>query len=224
MTMVPIGFSEKLPARRVMRAWVDGQELVVWRSASGKLSAWDNRCPHRGMRLSYGFVRGETLACIYHGWHYGIGGGCKYIPAHPELEPPSSISSVSYFIMEAQGVLWASISGPQAPPKLMEGLEPIRSITVECSYGSIVKQLHRTRIFDQGGITLTASEQPMILTYAAAPSNFKVLILIQLVSDNSVNLHLMCSNNWSVKGRIAVSRWCEEIQRLCELSNQKAAG
>ena len=67
MTNVAVGLSKDLPNGRVMRAIVGEQDLVVWRSKSGVLSAWDNRCPHRGMRLSHGFVRGEALACVYHG-------------------------------------------------------------------------------------------------------------------------------------------------------------
>jgi len=68
-----------------MRAKTGREDLVVWRSASGVLSAWENRCPHRGMRLSHGFVRGESLACAYHGWHFECSGRCHYIPAHPDF-------------------------------------------------------------------------------------------------------------------------------------------
>ena len=66
-------------------------ELAVWRSASGRIAAWRDRCPHRGMRLSHGFVRGESLNCIYHGWTYGADGACRRIPAHPEVVPPATI-------------------------------------------------------------------------------------------------------------------------------------
>lgn len=47
-------------------------------------------CPHRGMRLSLGFIRGDQVACLYHGWHYDAG-QCRYIPAHPQLTPPETI-------------------------------------------------------------------------------------------------------------------------------------
>ncbi|MGB1508948.1 MAG: Rieske (2Fe-2S) protein, partial [Paracoccaceae bacterium] len=58
MNCIGVGFSDTLSNARVMRAFVNGKDVVVWRSTSGKLSAWENRCPHRGMRLSHGFVRG----------------------------------------------------------------------------------------------------------------------------------------------------------------------
>ncbi|MEH6728896.1 MAG: Rieske 2Fe-2S domain-containing protein, partial [Hyphomicrobiales bacterium] len=91
---VPVALSADLPDGGVMRAQIDAElplDLVVWRSRSGQVSAFDNRCPHRGMRLSFGFVRGERLSCIYHGWQYGQDGGCRHIPAHPDMTPPASI-------------------------------------------------------------------------------------------------------------------------------------
>ena len=65
-----------------------GEEIVVWRDATGAAHAWEDRCPHRGMRLSMGFVRSDRIACLYHGWQYGTDGHCLYIPAHPEIQVP----------------------------------------------------------------------------------------------------------------------------------------
>jgi phenylpropionate dioxygenase-like ring-hydroxylating dioxygenase large terminal subunit len=87
-TWTATGLAHDLPKSVVMAGRFQDTELAIWRSATGKLSAWVDRCPHRGMRLSHGFVRGETLSCIYHGWVYGTDGGCKHIPAHPALTPP----------------------------------------------------------------------------------------------------------------------------------------
>src|SRR3989338_3926114 len=63
---VAVGLSRDLPAGVAMPALWQGRELAVWRSASGKLSAWDDRCPPRGMRLSHGFVGGGALAGAVH--------------------------------------------------------------------------------------------------------------------------------------------------------------
>jgi len=68
MTAQPIGLSRNLAQRQVMRAVLmqpggNDLDIAVWRSVSGVVNAWENRCPHRGMRLSHGFVRGESLAC-----------------------------------------------------------------------------------------------------------------------------------------------------------------
>ena len=87
----PVGMSEALPRGGVIRVVVNEQDVVVWRGNDGSVRAWENRCPHRGMRLSYGFVRGNRLTCLSHGWGYDGQGSFVSIPAHPALTPPKTI-------------------------------------------------------------------------------------------------------------------------------------
>ncbi len=126
----PVALARDLPRLCVMPVCVDGIELALWRSATGRLAAWADRCPHRGMRLSHGFVRGEALSCIYHGWSYGAEGNCLRIPAHPDLEPPEAIRVPVYHAAESGGVVWVATQATDAPPPVVEGA-PLRSLTVE---------------------------------------------------------------------------------------------
>lgn len=128
-----IGLSRDLEPCGVMQGHWQGADIAVWRSASGRLSAWKDRCPHRGMRLSHGFVRGETLACIYHGWVYGTEGSCRHIPAHPAMQPPATIKAEVYQAREQDGVIWiAAQADPQGPAQLA-GMIGLRSLTVRAS-------------------------------------------------------------------------------------------
>ena len=43
------------------------QDIVLWRDAGGAIHALEDRCPHRGARLSLGWNLGDRLACWYHG-------------------------------------------------------------------------------------------------------------------------------------------------------------
>src|SRR5918993_4621400 len=43
------------------------QNIVLWRDPAGGLRALEDRCPHRGARLSLGWNLGDRLACWYHG-------------------------------------------------------------------------------------------------------------------------------------------------------------
>jgi phenylpropionate dioxygenase-like ring-hydroxylating dioxygenase large terminal subunit len=125
-----VALARDVPALCVMPVTVDGTQMALWRSATGRLAAWADRCPHRGMRLSHGYVRGEALSCIYHGWSYGTEGQCLRIPAHPDLEPPEAIRVPVYHAMESGGVVWVATQVPDAPAPNVEGL-PLRSMTVE---------------------------------------------------------------------------------------------
>lgn len=227
MASVAVGLSVNLPAGRVMRAWVEGAERVVWRSATGQLSAWDNRCPHRGMRLSHGFVRGESLACIYHGWHYGDEGRCHYIPAHPKMTPHKSIGTTPHTILEQHGVMWVLTEGETSVPphtgKLSEDLQPVRTLTVACSSGKLLKYLADSEVSDENGTLLLANtytSHPMLITYQSDSSEFALILLIQTVSETTSNIHMLCSSHWSTEGKIGLSRWGDSIRRAAEVEQQ----
>jgi nitrite reductase/ring-hydroxylating ferredoxin subunit len=133
MEWAPVGLSGDLGPGQVMAATVVGAELAVWRAVSGRVSAWVDRCPHRGMRLSHGFVRGETLACLYHGWTYDLGGHCRRIPAHPALVPPAAIAVPGYEVVEAAGVIWVAARGTAGSPPDLPRWRGLRSLPFDAT-------------------------------------------------------------------------------------------
>ncbi len=102
---VAIAISCNVPAGEVHPVVVNGIELAAWRGHDGAAHLWEDRCPHRGMRLSFGFVRGDRLTCIYHGWEYGDDGACRKVPAHPEMIPPASLCANVYPVTEKHGMI-----------------------------------------------------------------------------------------------------------------------
>lgn len=214
----PIGLSINLPVNRVMRALAHDHDVAIWRSASGKLSAWTNRCPHRGMRLSHGFVRGEALACLYHGWHYDADGKCRYIPAHPELTPPETIEVQSYSIAESGGVLWLATSGKAKPLVLPDDLQPVRSITFDCDADSIVKAMSDTVLIGTDGEPLHVSRvslEPHVFSLEAADGRASVYVLLQQMTDRTT-AHVLAHNSWTTDGLVEISRWSEMTRRIAE--------
>ena len=88
-----------------------GEDIAIWRGENGSAQAWRNQCLHRGMRLSFGQVRGDRLSCRYHGWQYDEAGQCKFMPAHRDMTPPASIRVPSYGCREANGLIWVKLEG-----------------------------------------------------------------------------------------------------------------
>lgn len=82
------------------------------------------------MRLSHGFVRGEALSCIYHGWRYGQDGHCMKIPAHPALEPPEAIRVPAFAARESSGVVWVAETELVAEPPSFPGFAGFRTLRV----------------------------------------------------------------------------------------------
>jgi 5,5'-dehydrodivanillate O-demethylase len=40
----------------------------------------DHHCPHRGTQLCVGYVEGDEISCLYHGWKLGGDGLCTVRP------------------------------------------------------------------------------------------------------------------------------------------------
>lgn len=66
----PIAAAHDLPYRHVFHGQLLGREFAVWRADDDYVNIWENRCLHRGVRLSIGLNDGRELKCQYHGWRY----------------------------------------------------------------------------------------------------------------------------------------------------------
>jgi phenylpropionate dioxygenase-like ring-hydroxylating dioxygenase large terminal subunit len=69
-----IASAEVAPAD-VVGVEVGGSELVVWRSADGRPTVCEARCPHQWSHLAAeGAVDGDELVCLSHFWRFDAGG------------------------------------------------------------------------------------------------------------------------------------------------------
>ncbi|MER6630326.1 DUF5914 domain-containing protein [Streptomyces sp. NPDC000987] len=62
-----VGASREVRGDRPLSGTVAGQEVVVWRTADGRLAAGPGVCPHLGAPLADSPVRCGTLVCHWHG-------------------------------------------------------------------------------------------------------------------------------------------------------------
>lgn len=226
----PVALSRDLPTGGVMRAVVGDVDMVVWRGHSGRAHAWDNRCPHRGMRLSFGFVRGDRLACLYHGWQYGEDAACRQIPAHPDLEPPQTICASAYGCVEHDGVIWASADADPTPD-LITGLQPhngiaIRSITVEAGEQRVIDLLAKGDFplseSDTAGSgatrTRTSGAKARRVVVEVREGNDRRMLIASLhpLHSHKTAVHLQTTPDASVGLKIALSRWSERLRWIAE--------
>ncbi|OYZ16252.1 MAG: hypothetical protein B7Y39_15905 [Bdellovibrio sp. 28-41-41] len=80
------------------------QDLVIWRTESGKLGCVDAYCPHMGTHLGKGTVSKENIQCFFHHWKYDSDGHCKDIPADPSF--CKSVKTKSYAVSEHFDSIW----------------------------------------------------------------------------------------------------------------------
>jgi len=97
-----------------------GQQIVLWRDAKGKIQALEDRCPHRGARLSMGWNLGDRIACWYHGIEVGGEGEVKDVPAVDRCPLIGQKCVRSYVVQEAHGAvfLYFGVTADETPSEL----------------------------------------------------------------------------------------------------------
>jgi phenylpropionate dioxygenase-like ring-hydroxylating dioxygenase large terminal subunit len=96
-----------------------GEKIVAWRDGKGQLSVMSDQCPHRGVALSVGKLKGDCIQCPFHGFEYDTSGACTLIPANGrDAEPPKAMHVKTYTTREEHGFIYLWWGEPQVeyPP------------------------------------------------------------------------------------------------------------
>ncbi len=99
-----------------------GQNFVLFRDQSGKVSCLSDVCVHRGASLSQGMIVNGCVECPYHGWRYDGEGDCVKIPAQPDNGRkgiPKKARVDTYPVEEHYGWVWVflgDLPAEQRPP------------------------------------------------------------------------------------------------------------
>ena len=168
----PIAASADLVPRHVFDGMLLGQELAVWRADDGFANIWENRCLHRGVRLTIGLNQGSELQCQYHGWRYANRtASCSYIPAHPANAPSRTVCNKTYPVVEKYGLVWSLLDqGPTFPEvAALEGSDctPIRAIPINAPSEFVLTDLSNEvlNISDLGMFTVQVSwDETVVMT------------------------------------------------------------
>ena len=142
----PVAASADLVPRHVVRSRLLGRRLAIWKADDGFINVWEDRCIHRGMRLSAGVNDGAELVCQYHGWRYSNrSGNCTYIPAHPGEAPSGALRVATFACAEKYGLVWSGGSVDAEPPTVpaLEGGEVLvlRSLPVNAPAARVLEGL-----------------------------------------------------------------------------------
>src|SRR5579862_8305391 len=132
------------PPRRYARGWhclglvgsfgdhrphaitIFGQKLVVFQAESGQYAVLDAYCPHMGASLEEGTVKGDTIACGFHDWRWGVDGLCKGIPYANTV--PSRARIGSWPVMVRNGQLFVYHDPERNPPPAAVDIPDIQTL------------------------------------------------------------------------------------------------
>jgi len=195
----PIARSEDAPPRHVCQAQLFGYEFAVWRDDGGSVNVWENRCPHRGLKLSLGINTGSELRCQYHGWTYASGSGiCTHVPAHPGLAEPSKACALALAAVERDGFIWCAFDPATAAPEAAIGAGlTLRSLPIERDAAAVQAALADYRFDPDGrddaepaGAALRELT-PQTFELAAPGSAVRLVFLLQPAAAHKTILHAL---------------------------------
>ena len=92
-----------------------GRDLVLWRSSDGRLGCVEDRCPHRGARLSHGRVVAQDISCRYHGVIVDGAGKIADIPALSNCSLRGRAAVTAYPVREASDGVFAYFASTERP-------------------------------------------------------------------------------------------------------------
>ncbi len=117
----PVLLSEEIPEPDCppVQSKIYGEELVVFRTTSGKVGVLKEFCPHRRASLFYGRNEEEGLRCAYHGWKFDIEGNCIDMMSEPaDSNFAGKVKILAYPAQEAGGFVWAYMGPPELQPPM----------------------------------------------------------------------------------------------------------
>ncbi len=115
-------FSQELAPGEVKRLHYFDRELVAYRGESGQVGVLDAHCPHLGAHLASGEgrVRGDTIACPFHGWTFDTAGRCVDIPYANNIPERAVDALRGWPVVEKNGfiAIWYDLDGAEPEPYL----------------------------------------------------------------------------------------------------------
>ena len=217
----PVCRSGEAVPRHVFHTALLGQELAIWRSDDGFVNAWENRCPHRGVRLTVGTNLGNVLKCRYHGWTFESGSGqCTERPAHPGEKPPALVRARTFPCVEEHGYVWTRLRGDGDDDRgpavgLTSQALTLRSIHVRACAAMVAESLAR-HIEDTPEASTVGAPDPYVV-HAVDPQAGRSWYFLQPVTDAETVIHATLADAPSPADRLAVLR--RENDRLRAMRN-----
>jgi phenylpropionate dioxygenase-like ring-hydroxylating dioxygenase large terminal subunit len=111
-----VAWSAGLAPGDVQRIRCFEEELVLFRTRSGRPAVLDAYCAHLGAHLAEGGrVDGEAIRCPFHGWLWDASGACAGIPYCEQIPPRAKLRG--WDVVERNGLVYVWRHAEGKPPE-----------------------------------------------------------------------------------------------------------
>jgi len=134
----PVATRRELRRRKLMSVEAMGRRLLVlWNG--GRPRVYVDACPHLGLPMSMGRLRGDRIACGYHGWEFSTDDG--RVLHQPTLRKPRTCRLRACGVLTAGALVFAWLGDPadeervraRLPEQVLDDISLFR-VTFECPF------------------------------------------------------------------------------------------
>ena len=164
--------SDDLAPGKVTPIRIMSEDYALYRGAGGVAQIIDYRCPHRRAQMHLGWVEGDAIRCVYHGWKFDCSGQCIEMPA----EEPGFAAKVrikTYPTKEHMGQVFGYFGPGEAPafpsfplPSADGIIDAWKVETVPCNYlqafENSMDEVHVSFVHRDGGTHAAMQDLPKI--------------------------------------------------------------
>jgi len=169
---IAVDLSQNLKPGEAKPIRIMSEDYALYRGASGQAQVIAYRCPHRGAQMHLGWVEGDDIRCVYHGWKFDCAGTCLEQPAE-EAGFARKVKMRTWPTREHMGLIYAYFGDgepphfPPYPAPTDEGLiDPWPIELVPCNYlqsfENSMDEVHVAFVHAPGGSHKLMSDLPLI--------------------------------------------------------------
>ena len=103
-------WDHEVQRQSLFRRVILNEPVVFYRTGDGTPVALEDRCCHRHMPLSDGWLKGNNIQCAYHGLVYDPTGACVEVPSQTTVPPEARVKS--YPVVERYHWIWIWMGDP----------------------------------------------------------------------------------------------------------------
>jgi phenylpropionate dioxygenase-like ring-hydroxylating dioxygenase large terminal subunit len=115
----PVASSSGLTSDLPHRVRILSEDLIVFRTRSGRPGVVFERCAHRGSSLYYGRIEEDGIRCCYHGWKFDVQGHCLEQACEPDRGRRRDVARQPWYpVEERYGLVFVYMGPPELKPPL----------------------------------------------------------------------------------------------------------
>jgi vanillate O-demethylase monooxygenase subunit len=128
-----VALTDQVKANQPVQVHLLGEALVLWR-IDDRVIACQDRCPHRGVSLSMGWIDDKgDIVCPYHAMSFNAEGYCTRIPADLKIMTfPQSANLRHYKVREQYGFIWVALGEPAQDIPTLPDWDEEKSLAFQC--------------------------------------------------------------------------------------------